>query len=269
MEKKIFHYKCFIALVFVIVSFAAYSQDFPEKPVPPRLVNDYTGTLTNEQVNALERKLTGFSDSTSTQIAIVIIPDLKGYDKGDYAVRLAQKWGIGQKETNNGILILVKPKTSTSGGEIFIAPGYGLEGVIPDLICGEIIDKEMLPSFMLNDYYGGLESATTVLMSLARGEFSANDYYNMSKGAKTSVAPLIGLMVLLFIMMLGRSGRNKHNSISKSGLPFWVLLGMMNSSGRSHGGSWGGFSGGGGGGGGGFGGFGGGSFGGGGAGGSW
>jgi uncharacterized protein len=260
--------KGLIVLTFLILSASAYAQDFPEKPVPPRLVNDYTGTLNSEEVNALEKKLVGFSDSTSTQIAIVIVPDLNGYDKSDYAARLANIWGIGQKDKNNGILVLVKPKTPTSNGEAYIATGYGVEGAVPDLICGDIVDNEMIPAFRLNDYYGGLESGITVIMSLVRGEYSAKDYSNMSKSGKTSAAPVIILIVIFVILMMGSSGRKRHNSISKSGLPFWVLLGMMNSSGRSHNGSWGGFSSGGGGGGG-FGGFGGGGFGGGGAGGSW
>ena len=72
---------------------------------------------------------------------------MTGYDKADYAQRLGEKWGIGQKGLNNGVLILVKPKTSDSNGEVFIAPGYGLEGVIPDITCGEIVDYEILPAF--------------------------------------------------------------------------------------------------------------------------
>ncbi len=95
----------------------------------------------------LEQKLVAFNDSTSTQIAIVIVPTLGGYDKADYAQTLAEKWGIGQKRTNNGVLILIKPKTPGSKGEVQIATGYGLEGAIPDITCAEIIDREILPAF--------------------------------------------------------------------------------------------------------------------------
>lgn len=267
MTRKTILYKSLISLAILVATISGFSQDFPSRPVPPRLVNDFTGTLSGGEVNALEQKLVAFNDSTSTQIAVVIIPDLKGYDKTDYAVRLGNSWGIGQKGKNNGILILVKPKTADSNGEVAIITGYGAEGPVPDLVCSDIINNEILPSFRLNDYYGGLESATTVLMSLIRGEFTAADYEARTGGGKSSAAPLIGLLIFFIIMVISSSGRNKHSSISRSGLPIWLLLGMMNSD-RSHGGSWGGFSGGGGGGGG-FGGFGGGSFGGGGAGGSW
>jgi uncharacterized protein len=249
-----------------------FPQNIPERPVPPRLVNDLAGMLRQEEVQALEQKLDLFNDSTSTQIAIVIVPSLEGYDKADYAQRLAEKWGIGQKGRNNGILILVKPNRPDSKGEVQIATGYGLEGAIPDLTCSEIIDREILPAFRRSDYYGGLDKATSTIMSLARGEFSAADYGQRAKKSSTKGVPfgLIIFIIFIIIAMVGRnSGGSNNKHISTGGLPFWMLMGMMNS-GRGSSGSWGGFSGGsGGGGGGGFGGFGGGSFGGGGAGGSW
>jgi uncharacterized protein len=260
-----------ILSVFILIVFFSYSltaQEFPEKPVPPRLVNDLAGILTSQEINALEEKLVAFDDSTSTQIAIVTVSDLYGYDIADYAQRLAEKWGIGQKGLNNGILILIKPKTSESSrGEVNISPGYGLEGVVPDIVCGEIIDYEILPEFMDGNYYKGLDKATSILMSLASGEFPA-DQYRKSKGGDTSgLAPLIFIIIIIIIIMFFRSsGGSNHKHISKKGLPLWMLMTMMNSGGSRHSGSWGGFSGGGGGG---FGGFGGGSFGGGGASGSW
>jgi uncharacterized protein len=166
---------------------------------------------------------------------------------------------------------LVKPKTADSNGEIFIAPGYGLEGVIPDITCGEIVDSEILPAFRNGDYFGGLSNAVNTLMSLARGEFSAAEYGKKTRksGGDTPIGLIIFIVIIVIAMISGKSGGSNSKNISTKGLPFWMLLGMMNS-GRGSGGSWGGFSGGGsGGGGGGFGGFGGGSFGGGGAGGSW
>lgn len=244
------------------------SQDIPDKPYPPHLVNDFAGILSKDEVNALENKLVAFNDTTSNQIAIVTVNDLAGYDKSDYSFRLAEKWGIGQKGLNNGILILVKPKTTASQGQVFIAPGYGLEGVIPDIVCSEIIDNEMIPSFRNEDYYGGLDKATSVLMSLASGEFSAGQYRKKNTTDLSGLFPIIVFIIIIIIIVSVRSGGGKNQRhISSNGLPLWLLLSMMNSGGSRHSGSWGGFSGGGGSGG--FGGFGGGSFGGGGAGGSW
>lgn len=249
------------------------SQEFPERPFPPRLVNDFAGMLAPGEAESLERKLVAFNDSTSTQIAIVTISDLMGYDRADYAIRLAEKWGIGQKGSDNGILILVIPKVSSSSrGEVFIATGYGLEGVIPDIVCAEIIDYEILPAFRSGDYHEGLDRAVDVLMSLASREFTAEEYGMKKRGGGGEAIPVIVFVIIVLIILFIRTrGGPNQRHISKKGLPLWVLLAMMNQGGSRHSGSWGGFSGGGRsmGGGGGFGGFGGGSFGGGGAGGSW
>ena len=258
-----------LILLLTVIS-NVYAQDFPDKPVPPRLVNDYAGILSEREVSTLEHKLVLFNDSTSTQISIVIVKDLKGYAKADYAQRLTEKWGIGQKGLNNGLLILIKPSSGNSRGEVQIATGYGLEGAIPDLTCAQIVDNEIIPAFRNGDYYGGLDKATNTLMALARGEYTADQYGKKMKKNPAKAAPFgVFIILIIILMIMKNSGRSNHNNISRSGLPFWVLLGMMNSGRSSHSGSWGGFSGGGGGGGGGFGGFGGGSFGGGGAGGSW
>lgn len=270
MIKRSIYLLILSVLFFTISVGTVNSQNIPERPVPPRLVNDLAGLLKPDEANALEHKLVTFNDSTSTQIAIVIVPSLEGYDKADYAQRLAEKWGIGQKGLNNGVLILVKPKSGDSQGKVQIATGYGLEGAIPDITCGEIVDREILPAFRVGDYYSGLNNATSTLMSLARGEFSAADYGHRAKKSSTKGIPfgLIIFIIIIIIALAGRgSGGSNNRHISTGGLPFWMLLGMMNS-GRGSSGSWGGFSGGSGGGGG-FGGFGGGSFGGGGAGGSW
>jgi uncharacterized protein len=270
MRRKSFYLQTLVVLFYMVTSGPVFSQNLPEKHVPPRLVNDFAGMLTAGEVSRLERKLDAFNDSTSTQIAIVIVASLDGYAPADYAQRLGQKWGIGQKGKDNGVLILIKPKTSDSKGEAFIATGYGVEGAIPDMVSGEIVDYEILPAFRNGDYFGGLNKATSTLMSLARGEFSAADYVKKGTKSSTKGAP-IGLFVIIIVVIIAMISRNSGGSNNKhigtGGLPFWLLMGMMGS-GRGSSGSWGGFSGGGGGGGG-FGGFGGGGFGGGGAGGSW
>jgi uncharacterized protein len=257
-------------LFYAIASNSVFSQNLPERPVPPHLVNDFSGMLSGTEAGMLERKLVSFNDSTSTQITIVTVKNLDGYDKADYAQRLGEKWGIGQKSRNNGLLILIKPKTSESDGEVFIAQGYGLEGVIPDLTCQDIINKEILPAFRNKEYYNGLDNATNVLMSLARGEFSASQYGQKAKTGKQGGIPIGFIIFLIFIIITlvsRKSGGSNNRHIGSGALPLWLLLGGLNS-GRGSSGSWGGFSGGGSSGGG-FGGFGGGSFGGGGAGGSW
>ncbi|MEZ5196515.1 MAG: TPM domain-containing protein [Bacteroidales bacterium] len=213
-----------------------------------------------------------FNDTNSTQIAIVIVNTLNGYDIVDYAQRLAQKWGIGQKKYDNGVIILLKPKTTESKGEVNIDVGYGLEPIIPDITAKRIVDNEMIPFFQNNDYFGGLNEATDVIMSLAAGHFSADEYED-SAGSGSPLGFLVPIIVLIIIFsIVNRKRRGYYNSGgNSSSLLMAMLLGSMMSSG-SRGSSWSNFSSGSGGFGGGgrsFGGFGGGSFGGGGASGSW
>jgi len=247
--------------IFILINKISDSQDIPNRPNPPRLVNDFAKILSPEEINSLEQKLLKFNDSTSTQIVIVTVNDLGGYDKASYANAIGEKWGVGQKGKNNGIFILVKP-TGKKGDRIAqIATGYGLEGVVPDAIARRIVQNEMIPQFEKNNYYAGLDKATTVLIGLVKGEFTAESYKKKTGGgiAFSFIIPI--LIIILFFFLSGR--RKNSQTIGGSSLQWFAALMFMNS-GRSSG-SWGNFSSGGNS----FGGFGGGSFGGGGAGGSW
>ncbi|MCU0366909.1 MAG: TPM domain-containing protein [Bacteroidales bacterium] len=275
INRKINSIACAVALLFV--SLTAGAQMLLQRPEPPRLVNDFAGLLQPSEVQSLENKLVAFSDSTSNQIAVVIVNDLQGNDRSSFAYRVGKEWGVGQSDFNNGLVVLVKTKTASSDGQVFIATGYGLEGAIPDLACADIIDREMLPRFRDGDYFGGLDAATDVLMSLASGEYSYESYGQGSGNKSFGFVPgIVFLIIIIVLIAVASSGNSNNKHIRKTGadnLPFWLLMSMLGG-GRSHGGSWGGFSGRGGGGfgggsRGGFGGFGGGGFGGGGAGGSW
>jgi uncharacterized protein len=254
------------ALFFLSLSLGA--QTLLPRPEPPRLVNDFAGVLSSSEAQSLENKLVAFNDTTSNQIAVVIVNDLQGYDKSEFAYKVAKDWGVGQSDFNNGLLVLVKTKTDESLGQIFIATGYGLEGAIPDIACADIIDREILPRFSENDYYGGLNAGTDVMMALASGEYNYDTYAGgRSSGSFPAIIFIIFIIVVIIMSSAGNSNNKQIKRSGTSNLPLWLLMSMMGG-GKSHGGSWGGFSGGGSGGGG-FGGFGGGGFGGGGAGGSW
>lgn len=248
-------------LSFFILTLGA--QDIPDPMYPPRLVNDFAGTLNQNEWSQLEQKLRNYHDTTSTQIYIVIVSDLMGYDIADYTVRLGEKWGIGQKGKDNGAIILIKPRIGNERGEAFIATGYGLEDVIPDAVARRVIDRELIPHFQEGNYYRGFDAATTAMINLASGKFSADGY--MGSGGFVVIFPLL-IFIILFIVLRRNVGKTQRRSIGHN-VPFWIAMGMLSGSGRSSGG-FGGFSSGSGG----FGGFsggGGGSFGGGGARGSW
>ncbi len=250
----------FLSLLFVIITTASFGQKFPKKPSPPKLVNDLANMLSSADRDALERKLANFDDTTSTQISIVTITSIGPYDVSSYAFELGEKWGIGQKGKDNGVLILIAKEER----KMWIATGYGVEQFIPDYIAKRIVERTLKPHFRSGDYYGGLDDATNIMMSLVSGQFIAEPE---SEGFPIEFL-LFCLLLLFVIIMLSRRGGGKnggnHDRTRTLGNPY-----------RS-GSTWGHFTGGSGnfggsigGGGGGFGGFGGGSFGGGGAGGGW
>lgn len=258
------HTKYILALACLMV--AALSYAIPSRPSPQRLVNDFAKVFTSEQVSRLENTLVAFDDSTSNQIVVITVRDLEGYDASEYATRIGLDWGVGSEQFNNGIVLLVKPKTYDSAGQVFIAVGYGLEGAIPDAYAKRIIENELIPNFRLNDYYAGVEAACEVLMKLASGEISEPRGDDDEESIIDIIMTLmfIGLMIFIFIIAVGQDN-NQNSGSGGSGGRRTVYVGPIITSGRSYGGgsSFGsGFGGG-------FGGFGGGSFGGGGAGGSW
>ena len=260
----------FTSLLLLILSFTGWAQgDFPEKPNPPRLVNDFSKTLSEQEVSQLERKLLAYNDSTSSQVSIVLINSVGPYDISDYAFQLGDRWGIGRKDRDNGILILAAMKDR----KVFIATGYGMEGAIPDILAKRIVDQLIVPNFREENYYAGLDEATDMIFKLASGEYTAENVGSADRPGTALPLLFVVIMVLGIITLFkNRRDNNNHMGGKHGGVDLLTTIMLANMLGGSRG-KFGDFSSGrggfGGGGGGSFGGFGGGSFGGGGAGGSW
>jgi len=250
-----------LLLLTVLLSANAQKTCLLEQEAKHDLVQDYASVLSDSEEQTLRQQLIAFNDTVSNQILIVTVTDLCGYDKAEFTYTLGEKWGVGQDGKDNGIVIMVKPKEIDGRGETFIAPGYGLEGVLPDAIAKRIVENEMIPSFKQKDYYGGIANAVQVAMEITGGEYTADDY---TKVSFKSFLPFIFGIIIFIIIIATQVGRTRKYART-NGLEFWAAWSLMNAASRSHGGSFGNFSSGGGS----FGGFGGGSFGGGGAGGSW
>jgi uncharacterized protein len=251
------------SLMFLFILCRVSAQDIPAKPNPPRLVNDFAKQLNPTEVSALEQKLIAYSDSTSSQIAIVVVPTTGEYPIADYALKLGREWGVGGKGKNNGIVIL----WASTDRKIYISTGYGMEGAIPDAIAKRIITQVITPEFKNGMYYKGLDKGIDVIFKYATGEYKADPKEQEDGGG--GISPLL-IFIVIFVVILIIISRNKGGGggggyrSAGAGPIFWPTT---YSSGGSSG--WGGSFGGGGGDGGGFGGFGGGSFGGGGAGGDY
>lgn len=249
----------FLAL-FITAFYSAEAQNIPAKPNPPRLVNDFAEALSADEEMQLEKLLVKYDDSTSNQVAIVLVNSLQGYPVEDFALKVLREWGIGNKKTNNGVLILA----SIAEHKVRIEIGYGLEGAIPDAIASRIIRNDIAPYFKQEKYFEGLQAAATSIVKAAKGEYTAPEgYSNKNQKEGGSILKVI-IIIIIIIVFLSNSRRGGGGGfMSRRGFTgvgptiFWP--------GGGGGGGWsGGDSGGGG-----FGGFGGGSGGGGGASGSW
>lgn len=252
-ERAVLSVICAVLLTFSFDTLSA----IPPKPEPPRLVNDLAGLFTASQSAELEARLVAFNDTTSTQIIVLTVNDLEGMDSFTYAVEVGETWGVGSSQFDNGVVILVKPKTENEGGDVYIAVGYGLEGAIPDAYAKRIINEIMIPGFKGDDYYGAVSGACDKIISLASGE----DFGEVSAEEDSSLFSIIltiALVVALFYWFSKKSKNGGGGTTGGSGSRrsgSTVVPPMMGGFGSSRSG--------------GFGGFGGGSFGGGGAGGKW
>jgi len=251
-------------IIILLVACAAGAAQAAEviPPVPPKHFNDYAGVVSSDVAARLDRKLADFEKQTSNQIVVAIYPQMQTDSSiEDYTVRVAQRWGVGQKDRRNGAVLFVFPKDR----KMFLQVGYGLEGALPDATAKQIIEREIKPHFAAGDFAGGLSSGVDAILAATRGEYTAKPRSAGGEKLFWLVFVLLVIFVIAIIVMAKRSGPVVYtrNGRYRSRGPIFIPTGGW---GRGGGGSWGG--GGFGGGGGGFS-AGGGSFGGGGAGGSW
>ena len=248
----------YLGLFFLILSNVAQAG-IPARPEVQHLVNDFAQILPNNEEEILEQRLIEYDTATSTQISIITVSSLEGQDISAVAYDIGEQWGIGRKDKNNGILILIAPNER----KVFIATGYGIESILSDALCRRIIEQNLKPFFKENQYIKGINNGVDIIQQHLSGEF-ASTKKNENAPPLLFILFLIGLFIV-FIIIISISKKNgytysgrgiNHTATNTIGM---LLLGR----GFGGGSSFGGFGGGS------FGGFGGGSFGGGGAGGSW
>ena len=249
-----------LAVLFA-AQFATAAETIP--PAPRDHFNDYAGVVRRETATQLNTELAQFERDTSSQILVAIYPKMQSDSSvEDYTVRVAQSWRVGQKARDNGAVLFVFQQSR----DIRIQTGYGLEGALPDALCKQIIENEMVPRFRAGDFDAGLSAGVRAMMAAARGEYRGTGRSNADRSGNSSggVPGLIFLIIFALIFLSGlRSASRRQTIYGRRGRrTVWVDTGGWG------GGFGGGGFGGGGGGGGSFSG-GGGSFGGGGAGGKW
>lgn len=229
------------------------AQNIPARPDPPRLVNDFANMLSPDEEQQLERKLATYADSTSTQIAIVTIATLDGAPVQEYAAQLGYKWGVGEKDKHNGVVILIS-KEDRKG---FIATGYGVEDGLNANVCKQIYQTVLVPELKNGNYYAAFDAATNSIFEVLAGKF-VNDNASDGEDNLSALVPIL-IFVAVFIFIIVMSRRNQ-STISRRGVFYPGGFPFIGGGSDWDGGSDSG---------GGFGGFGGGDFSGGGAGGDW
>ncbi|WP_295119930.1 YgcG family protein [uncultured Chitinophaga sp.] len=245
----------------LITGVAANAQDIPKPKNPPQLVNDFAGVLLREDAAKLEQKLERYEDSTSSEIVIVTMRTIGDYEASEVAFKILREWGVGKKDKNNGLVILV----AVDDRKVRIETGYGMENVVPDAIAYRIIDQQIKPAFREGHYYQGLDDAVNSIMKAAAGEYHAVP--KKKKDVGVGGGALILFIIIILIIISRSGGRGGGGTFSRRGFNGWGGVGGGFLGGGFGGGGGGGFGGGSSGGG--FGGFGGGSGIGGGASGNW
>jgi uncharacterized protein len=240
------------ALIFFVAfaDGAAAAEVMP--PKPPAYFNDYAGVVPKEKAAALNEKLAQFERETSNQVVVAVFRKMESDSSvEDYAQRIAQSWGVGQKGQRNGVVMLV----FINDRKASIQVGYGLEGALPDITAFDIRSRHMNPRFRTGDYAGGLEEGIDLIMKAIRGEYKGDgetarekSRTNQSSGGWGPLGFIIMLFILLTIVRLGR--RRGGYGYTGLGGPFvssgWGGGWSGGSSSSSSGGGFSGFSGGGG-----------------------
>lgn len=220
-----------IAFLWVSLSWGQFT--IPEKPQQQTGVYDYVNLLSAPQRNTLQQKLLRYADSTSTQLVIAIIATTQGEDITFLGAQWGQQWGIGQADTDNGVLILL----ARDDRRIAINTGYGVEGALTDLMAKRIIETLILPEFKKGEYYSGLHQGVDAIVAVLRGEFTADNTPSKdSSFSLQALGPLIFFIIVLIILFRRRNNRGGKGNNRSRGPDVWDVL-ILSSLGRSSGAS--------------------------------
>jgi uncharacterized protein len=172
------------------------NNSFAQKPIPElwgQRVHDEAHVLKPETIDRLEKKLKSYEDSTSNQIAILTIQSLDDDVLEQYSLRVAEKWKLGQKEKDNGALLLIV----VDDHKMRIEVGQGLEGVLTDALSNRIIRNEIAPAFRRGDYDAGVTAGIYGIERAIGGEYS-----NVEKASSDYTWIAIGIMAGLFFIIV-------------------------------------------------------------------
>ncbi len=191
-----------------------------EVPVLKAHVNDYGNMMPPETRANIEAELKAFEQSDSTQVVILTVPSLEGETLEEFSIKVAEAWKIGQREKDNGIILLV----SNQDRKISIEVGRGLEGRLTDLMAGRIIEYVIKPRFKRGDFNGGFIAATQAMIDVVRGEFKADENQTLKRRKKSTPLPVVLLFSAIMLVSLGRISRILGGAAGAIGFPLAGLF---------------------------------------------
>ena len=219
-------------LVFATALFAVTATAAPTFPPLTGRVVDAAGVLSPAASQALSERLAEHERRTSNQVVVATVPSLQGYDIERYAVELFRAWGLGRRERNNGVLLLVAPNERA----VRIEVGYGLEGTLTDAVSSDIIRNRILPRFRMGDFPGGISSGVDAILAAIDGTYKP---VAEQPGPAQAIAPLLFMLVWIgFLLFISFNQRRRRFGPAIWYGPGWVI--------GPRGGGFGGFPGGGG-----------------------
>lgn len=212
--KKLLHH----ILILLLIATSALALEPP--PLQGR-VNDLAGLLSTGVRTELEQHLQELEKSDSTQVVILTVTSLEGDNLEDFSIRVAEKWRIGQKGTDNGVILLI----SKAEHKIRIEVGRGLEGKLTDLVSGRIIRSDIAPKFKNNDFDGGIAAGVSSIIAVVKGEYQAPLHHDIKKGGK-SAPPIYALLVFFAVAVVFASSFSRYLAgvVGAVGLP---LIGWL------------------------------------------
>lgn len=220
-----------LALLITVVSAQAQGT----LPKPGGRVSDFANVIDAATEADLDRRLDQLERQTSSEVAVVTVTSLNGVPVEDYALQLFKEWGIGQAKTDNGVLVLVAPNQR----EMRIEVGYGLEGILPDGLAGQIIREHFIPRFRDDDYNGGIRDGVARVIEVVEKQqvLSAEELakFNDTSNADAPVwiiIPFMGLFVAIGFLMVGLGLRTKTGfpllfGSFFGGMPLLLALGIL------------------------------------------
>src|SRR4051794_24522259 len=217
-------YSVVVGLYVLLMSHSFAAEVIP--PTPKAYFNDYANVVSKEAASGFNEQLAQFERETSDQVVVAVFPKMQSdSDIADYTQRVAQAWGVGQKDRRNGVVLFV----FIQDRKMFIQVGYGLEGALPDATAFDITEYRIKPHFRNNDYEGGLAEGIDSILKAIRGEYKGTGKTALERRSNRTPAPsflffLIFLVVISIISRLVRRLGGYSYSSRRSG-PVFIPMG--------------------------------------------